>query len=92
MLLKFKANPNLKEYYDIGEKTALHYAVEKNLFQICSLLLDYGGNPSLQDKRGMTCLHYAARLGHRQLVILLISQGVDINLRDENGFNASYWA
>ncbi|CAD8052048.1 unnamed protein product [Paramecium sonneborni] len=92
LLLKFKANPNLKEYYDVGEKTALHYAVEKNQFKLCQLLLDYGANPSLQDKRGLTCLHYAARQGFKQIVVLLLNYGVDINLRDENGFNASYWA
>ena len=46
-------------------KTALHYAVEKNYFEISALLLDYGANASIQDKRGMTSLHYAARLGHK---------------------------
>ena len=53
LLLKFKANPNLSEYHDIGLKTPLHYAIEKNQFEICKLLLDYGANPSIQDKRGL---------------------------------------
>lgn len=30
VLLKYGADPNAKEYNDIGEKTPLHYAVEKN--------------------------------------------------------------
>jgi ankyrin repeat protein len=47
ILLKFKSDPNLAEYHDVGQKTPLHYAVEKNSFEICSMLLDYGANPSL---------------------------------------------
>lgn len=92
ILLKFKANPNLKEYYDVGECTPLHRAVELNNFEICRILLDYGANPSLQCKKGLTALHYAARNGNSDIVQLLLNYGVDINLRDKNGWNASFWA
>lgn len=92
ILLKFKANPNLKEYYDVGECTPLHRAVELDNFDICRLLLDFGANPSIQCKKGFTALHYAARNGNIDIVQLLLNYGVDIHLRDKNGFNASYWA
>ena len=31
MLVGYKANPNIKEYYDAGEKTPLMQAVIKNI-------------------------------------------------------------
>lgn len=82
----------MKEYHDVGEKTPLHYAVEKNCFESSAKLLEAGANPSLPDKRGLTCLHYAARYGFKDIVSLLLTYGVDVNIRDGNGFNASYWA
>ena len=92
ILLKFKADPNLQEYYDIGECTPLHRAVEKNNFEICQLLINSGANPSIQAKNGFTSLHYACRYGFKEITLLLISAGVDVNIRDKCGFNASYWA
>lgn len=55
----------MKEYNDVGEKTPLHYSVEKNNFEITNLLLDAGANPTIGDKRGLTALHYAARFGFK---------------------------
>lgn len=70
----------------------MHYAVEKNNFEISNFLLDNGANPCLGDKRQMTALHYAARFGFKEIVKLLMTYGADINLRDMNGFNAAHWA
>ena len=70
----------------------LHYAVEKNNYEITSLLLDNGANTTIGDKRGLTALHYAARFGFKEIVKLLLNHGADINLRDSNGFNAAHWA
>lgn len=92
ILLKFKADPNLKEYFEVGECTPLHRAVESNNFEICRILLDYGANPSIQCKKGFTALHYAARMGNADIVQLLLNYGVDVHLRDKNGWNASFWA
>lgn len=92
ILLKYKADPNRQEVYDVGQKTPLHYAIEKNSFELCSKLLDYGANPNIKDKRGMTSLHYAAKLGLKQICTLLFTHGADINLRDEHGFNSAYYA
>ena len=55
----------MKEYNDVGEKTPLHYAVEKNNFEITNFLLDNGANPTIGDKRQMSALHYAARFGFK---------------------------
>ena len=81
-----------QEYHDIGEKTPLHYAIEKNNYEITSLLLDNGANTTLGDKRGLNALHYAARFGLKEMVKLLLTHGADINLRDGNGFNPAHWA
>ena len=99
LLLKYGANVNLKvyfrlaqEYHDIGEKTPLHHAVEKNNYELACLLMDHGASSIIGDKRGLTALHYAARHGFKELVKLLLANGADINLRDNNGFNAAHWA
>jgi len=70
----------------------LHYAIEKNNYEIASLLLDNGANTTLGDKRGLNALHYAARFGLKEMVKLLLTHGADINLRDGNGFNPAHWA
>ena len=82
ILLKYKAEPNVKEYFDIGQKAPIHYAVQKNNYEVVAKLLEYGANPSIQDKKGFTALHYAARFGFKEIVNLLIANGADINLRD----------
>ena len=92
IILSYNPNPSPQENYDTGEKTPLHYAVEKDLFEICSKLLDFGANCNSKDKRGLTPLHYAARFGRKDIVNLLLASGADVNQRDENGFSASYWA
>lgn len=72
IVLKYGGDPNAKvpfrttqEYNDVGERTPLHYSVEKNNFEITNLLLDAGANPTIGDKRGLTALHYAARFGFK---------------------------
>ena len=72
LLIKYGADVNLKvfllimkEYNDVGEKTPLHYAVEKNNFEITNFLLDNDANPTIGDKRQMSALHYAARFGFK---------------------------
>ena len=92
ILLKFKADPNIHEYFDVGECTPLHRAVERNQFTICQMLLEAGANPSAKSKLGFTALHYAARYGYKDIAYLLIASGVDIHARDKEGCNASYWA
>jgi len=44
---------------DILGKTPLHMACECGFFEVSKLLLSYGADPSLCDKRGNTPLHLA---------------------------------
>lgn len=63
---QFEGTPfDTQEYHDVGEKTPLHYSVEKNNYEITNFLLDNGANTTLGDKRGLTALHYAARFGFK---------------------------
>jgi ankyrin repeat protein len=52
LLLRYGADPDLKDYNESGEKAAIHYAVEKNCFECVKVLLENGANSSIQDKRG----------------------------------------
>jgi ankyrin repeat protein len=47
ILLKHGADPNLKEYIEMGEKAPLHYAIEKNAFECSKKLMEYGANTSV---------------------------------------------
>jgi len=92
LLIKYGANPNVKEYYDVGFCTPLHRAIERNNYELCKILLAAGADPNIQEKNGFTALHYAARKGFADIVKLLLDSGVDVNKRDSFGNNASYWA
>lgn len=51
------ADPNIK---DLEEgRTALSFAAERSHRQTCALLIEYGANPSLRDKRGKVAADYA---------------------------------
>ena len=45
--MKYKANPNLQEYHEVGLKTPLHYAIEKNSVECVKKLLEFGANPNI---------------------------------------------
>lgn len=92
VLLKYGANPNVKEIEGIGGCTPIHRAVEKNNYELVQTLLKAGADPNITEKNGFTTLHLAARKGYKEIAKLLIDSGVDTNKRDANGYNASYWA
>uniref|UniRef100_A0A7S3CRY2 Uncharacterized protein n=1 Tax=Strombidium rassoulzadegani TaxID=1082188 RepID=A0A7S3CRY2_9SPIT len=91
-LLEFGADSNVQENEEIGFNTALHRATEKNMLDVVKMLLDNGGDSSIQNKNGFTCLHIAARLGYLDMCKLLVTEGLDPNIRDKYGFSAAYWA
>lgn len=60
-------------------------AVERNLVQIVSLLLDYGSSPEVTDKRGWTGVTIAALRGHSEMVEMLVARGANVNAKDAAG-------
>ncbi len=48
---------------DFSGQTALMIAARRNHLEACSLLLQAGANPDLQDKNGLTALHLAEQAG-----------------------------
>ena len=55
-------------------------------------LLDYGGNPNLTDKNGLTPLHVAVRMGDSWATSLLLERGARIDAIDKVGVACALWA
>jgi len=61
-------------------RSALHYACDKGLAGVCSLLLEVEGiNLNLQDTAGHTPLMYAILCEHKEIVSLLVSSSLPID-------------
>lgn len=54
ILLKNGADPNSQEAIEVGEKSALHLAVENDAYEIARMLLDYGASPNITDRLDQT--------------------------------------
>jgi ankyrin repeat protein/uncharacterized protein with HEPN domain len=63
------------------------HAHARNL-QIVKLLLEYGVNPDIQDKRGDTLAHYAAEENHVGALRLLHDKGADFSTKNRAGKTA----
>lgn len=58
-------NPGMVNLRDSQGMTPLHHAIESEKNEISTLLLEYGADPSLRDRRSdATALHYAAAKGN----------------------------
>ncbi|KAL7835585.1 hypothetical protein SRHO_G00279320 [Serrasalmus rhombeus] len=67
-------------------QTPLHWAVEKNQEESCSLLLELGADPNILSMALMSPLHLAISRECNNLVQLLVSSGrVDVNLEGDLG-------
>ncbi|XP_037390095.1 transient receptor potential cation channel subfamily A member 1b [Pygocentrus nattereri] len=67
-------------------QTPLHWAVEKNQEESCSLLLELGADPNILSMALMSPLHLAVSRECNNLVQLLVSSGrVDVNLEGDLG-------
>jgi ankyrin repeat protein len=64
LLLDFGANVNAQ---DKTKKTALHYAVQKNLIEIVKRLIQLGADVDIKDKSGKSPIDYATTDEMRQL-------------------------
>jgi ankyrin repeat protein len=79
MLLKSKADPNIRDY---SKGTALHQAVIKGNEDVCKLLLANGAAVDVSDSSGRTPPQQAAAYRQASIAKLLLKHGVDVNARD----------
>jgi ankyrin repeat protein len=80
------ADPGLVNASNSLGQTALHLAALNSDLQTVELLVQYGAQVRLRDKRGCTCLHYAAAESSPEVVEFLIRQDKSIvNYRDNRG-------
>jgi hypothetical protein len=69
--------------------TALHYACQRNHFNIALLLLQAGANERIAaEEDGRTPLHFAASYGTREFVLELLASGADERAVDKFGQTA----
>jgi ankyrin repeat protein len=77
------------------EKTALHYAVERDNIEIVRMLLDAKADPNIKNEFGDTPLAFAAASGSEELIEALIEGGADLTIEDDVDFTpferAEYW-
>ena len=81
-------DPNLDlviEGYGLSQHACHSYT--RNL-QIVKLLLEYGANPNIQDKRGDTLAHYAAEENHIGALRLLSDKMADFSIKNRAGKTA----
>lgn len=62
----------------IERRSALHYAVERNIVHCVKTLLQYGANPNTPQVYTETPLHVAASLGYDKCMKLLLDHGADV--------------
>ncbi len=74
---------------DAEGKTALYWAVAKDLDGPINQLLDAGADPNLADADGLTPLHLCAREGKQTVVMRLLQGGADPKLKDKAGKTAA---
>ncbi|KAI4880444.1 hypothetical protein NFI96_000308 [Prochilodus magdalenae] len=81
----FYRRPELNTQDDQG-RTPLHWAVEKNQEDSCSMLLEMGADPNILSTALMSPLHLAISRERNNLVQLLVSCGrVDVDLEGDLG-------
>jgi ankyrin repeat protein len=87
----------------VRNQTPLHFAAKTGLFDIVSLLLRYGANPTARDSVGSTPAHSAAYspiptlytypLAQRQQIIkLLLENGASLEVENKDGVSIRNWA
>ena len=71
-MLKLGAKTNHKD--NIGQ-TEIFYASREGKLDVVKLLIEYVGDPKIQDKKKMTAYSWASRGGHKELMEYLDSVG-----------------
>ncbi|VDP87573.1 unnamed protein product [Echinostoma caproni] len=67
--------------------TPLHWAADRGLEDIVSVLLIHSADLNAQDEQDQTPLHYACSCGHISLARLLYKAGANISITDQDGQN-----
>jgi ankyrin repeat protein len=76
-------------------QTPLHAAAccaKKNYFEAADLILQRGGDVTIEDDEGKTAMHWAAMTGKPDLCQLLGSYGANISAVDHKGWTALHFA
>lgn len=82
-LLKNGADVNARG--KIWGKTPLHQAKLVS-YDVVKILLEYGADPNIQDKKGQTPLHlFSGHVGEVRTIQLLIEQGAKASIQDNEG-------
>ena len=73
-LLQHNINVNVKRNDNIGATNAIYGACYNNNTQMCQLLMKYGSNPNIIDKKtNQTPMHIAAYKGNVEIMKLLLN-------------------
>ncbi|QSZ42184.1 DUF4062 domain-containing protein [Sulfurimonas aquatica] len=83
--LNLGANPNIQ-----GQNgyTALFWALSKDLYDVCTLLVEHEANPDLPVASGTTPFVYAAAKNELKFLELLLPKVKNINMRSKGGMTA----
>jgi len=88
-LLERGADPD--QIFFSGE-TALHFAVEQGNYELAQLLLGYGADVNIQErKEGFTPLMYAGIKDDQKMMTLLTSHGADPTAPDIDGYTTYHY-
>lgn len=79
-LLEAGARPN-----EITGQSPLFDAIYKNNFEIIKLLLDYGADPNLKDKKGNTPIDIAIENESNEIIKLLLDHGANKDMKNLEG-------
>lgn len=92
-LLLAGANVNIASRF---QRTALHFAGEKNNVSLLKTLLAFAGNVNARDElKDRTVLSYVAQLNqdesHYEVIETLLENGADVNAKDHDGKTALHF-
>ena len=86
LLLHHGANPNKRISSNGG--TLVHWVILPNEIQYLKLLLEYDGDPNLQNYHGHTPLHLAIKYNKEQCISLLLDYRAEPTILDNDGHTA----
>ena len=91
-IIKVLVQKGVEVNYQLGGKTALFYAIEKNNVAMVNALLENGADANICDNDMDRPLIFAAKKGYLHLVKNLLDNGADINVRKKDGMTALFCA